>query len=71
MIWATATSVRTARRRSARRISTGWRLRDVASSHPEVVARMRAYLDAARTPAREYPPEVSSYRYVGQEHLAW
>lgn len=39
---------------------------DVAGQHPEVVARVTAYLDTARVPARDYPPEVTSYRYAGQ-----
>ncbi|KPK07580.1 MAG: hypothetical protein AMS20_02535 [Gemmatimonas sp. SG8_28] len=44
---------------------------DVAASHPDVVDRMRVYLDTARIPTREYPPAVSSYTYVGQERPGW
>jgi arylsulfatase A-like enzyme len=40
---------------------------DVAAQHPNVIARIRSYLDTARVPARSYPPEVTSYRYAGQE----
>jgi len=42
---------------------------DVADEHPDVVARISAYLDSARTPTRTYPPEVSTYRYVGQDSV--
>jgi arylsulfatase A-like enzyme len=45
--------------------------RDVAASHPDVVERMGAYLDSARISTREYPPDVSSYAYVGQERPGW
>jgi arylsulfatase A-like enzyme len=40
---------------------------NVAELHPDVVARVLGYLDSARVPARAYPREVTSYRYVGQE----
>lgn len=39
---------------------------DVAGEHPDVIARIRGYLDTARVPARSYPSEVTSYRYAGQ-----
>lgn len=42
---------------------------DVAAGHPDVVARITAYLDSARTPTRAYAPEVSTYRYVGQDSV--
>ncbi len=44
---------------------------DLAPTHPEVVSRLRAYLDTARVPTREYPADVSSYAYVGQETPGW
>jgi arylsulfatase A-like enzyme len=40
---------------------------DVAGRHPDVIARIRSYLDSARVTARTYAPDVTSYRYVGQE----
>lgn len=39
---------------------------DVAAEHPDVIADILAYLDTARVETREYAPEVSTYRYVGQ-----
>jgi arylsulfatase A-like enzyme len=44
---------------------------DLALGYPEVASRLRAYLDTARAPTREYPAEVSSYSYVGQEIPGW
>jgi arylsulfatase A len=42
---------------------------DVAADHPEIVARIEAYLDSARTATRAYPPGISTYRYVGQDSV--
>ncbi|MBE0591809.1 MAG: hypothetical protein IH616_05340, partial [Gemmatimonadales bacterium] len=42
---------------------------DVAVDHPDVVRGIAAYLDSARIPARAYPAEVSTYRYVGQDSI--
>ena len=39
---------------------------DVAAEHPDVIASILAYLDTARVETRDYDPEVSTYRYVGQ-----
>ena len=42
---------------------------DVADSHPDIVARLAAYLDSTHTPVREYPAELTTYRYVGQDSV--
>jgi arylsulfatase A-like enzyme len=39
---------------------------DVAAEHPDVVQAILTYLESARVETREYPEDVTTYRYAGQ-----